>query len=115
MATEFNDTTENLSDNRALVRSVPPDEAESTATTNTDFRQQAQAYGQQAVDVFNRAKSSATEYIGQAGDKLKDLQNKDVSQIAEEAKDFARRKPVQAIAITAAAGVILGLILGRRR
>ena len=69
MATEFNDTTENLSDNRALVRSVPPDEAESTATTNTDFRQQAQAYG----------------------------------------------KPVQAIAITAAAGVILGLILGRRR
>lgn len=119
MATEFNETTdnlnENLSDNRALVRSTPPDETESTATTNTDFRQQAQQYRQQAVDTLNRVKSTATEYLEQANDKFKDLQNKDASQIAEEAKDFARRKPMQAIAITAAAGLILGLILGRRR
>lgn len=81
-----------------------------------DLRVQAQQYGQQAVETLNKAKDRATEYWGQANDKLKDLQGKDFSQITEEAKDYARRKPGQALLITAAAGVVLGfLIRGGRR
>lgn len=120
MATEFNTDSieaEGLSDNRALVRTIPPDgDGASNPSKQTDFRNQAQQYKQQAVDTLNRAKAQAGEYIGQANEKFKDLQNKDLNEIAEEAKDFARRKPVQAMAITAAAGLVLGLILrgGRR-
>jgi ElaB/YqjD/DUF883 family membrane-anchored ribosome-binding protein len=77
-------------------------------STTTDFRGQAQQYGQQAVDALNRAKGYAQEYGQQAVDKFKDLQGKDLNQIAEDAKDFARRKPVQAIAISAAVGLALG-------
>jgi ElaB/YqjD/DUF883 family membrane-anchored ribosome-binding protein len=106
-----------LSDNRALVRSTPPngeDAASTTQTASQDWRAQAQVYGQQATDALNKAKGYAQEYLGQAGDKFKDLQNKDLGQITEEAKDFARRKPGQALLISAAAGVVLGFLLRRR-
>jgi hypothetical protein len=43
-------------------------------STTTDFRGQAQQYGQQAVDALNRAKGYAQEYGQQAVDKFKDLQ-----------------------------------------
>lgn len=105
-----------LSDNRALVRSTPPEETAAIGNENSrDFRAQVQQYGQQASDAFNVAKTRATEYFGQANEKFKDLQGKDVNHLAEEAKDYARRKPTQALAITAAAGLVLGLLLGRRR
>ena len=50
------------------------------------------------------------------GDKLKDLHGKNFNEIADEAKDYARRKPGQAILISAAAGLFLGFLLrnGRR-
>lgn len=116
---EYNDSNE-LSDNRALVRSTPPNgednaAAASTTATAQDWRAQAQAYGQQANETLNRAKGYAQEYLGQAGDKFKDLQNKDLNQITEEAKDFARRKPGQALLISAAAGLVIGFLLKGRR
>jgi hypothetical protein len=40
-----------------------------------------------------------------AGDKLKDLQNVDYKQVAEDAKNYAREKPGQALLISAAAGL----------
>jgi ElaB/YqjD/DUF883 family membrane-anchored ribosome-binding protein len=106
-----------LSDNRALVRTAPPNgEDNATATQTTqDWRSQAQAYGQQAGEALNRARGYAQEYIGQAGDKFKDLQNKDFNQITEDAKDFARRKPAQALIISAAAGLVIGFLLKGRR
>ena len=50
------------------------------------------------------------------GDKFQDLRNKDYGQIAEEAKQYARQNPGQAILISAAAGFVIGLLLrgGRR-
>lgn len=102
-----------LSDNRALVRSNPP-EGDHPAQPKQNIRAQAQQFGQQATDAFNVARTRASEYLGQANEKFKDLQGKDASQLAEEAKDFARRKPTQALAISAAAGLVLGLLLRRR-
>ena len=53
---------------------------------------------------------------GLVGEKFKGLQGKDFNQIAGEAKDYARKNPGQAILISAAAGLFLGLLLrgGRR-
>ena len=113
---EYNESPE-LSDNRALVRSTPPNGEDGAASTQTaqDWRAQAQVYGQHATEALNKAKGYAQEYLGQAGDKFKDLQNKDLNQITEEAKDFARRKPGQALLISAAAGLVIGFILKGRR
>lgn len=114
---EYNESAE-LSDNRALVRSTPENGADAASTTQTateDWRAQAQVYGQQATEALNKAKGYAQEYLGQAGDKFKDLQNKDLSQITEDAKDFARRKPGQALLISAAAGLVIGFLLKGRR
>ncbi|MBC7798759.1 MAG: hypothetical protein H7Z37_17970, partial [Pyrinomonadaceae bacterium] len=62
------------------------------------------------------AKTYAIEYIGQANEKLMEYQNTDLNQITDDAKDFARRKPGQAIAISAVVGLALGLLVrgGRR-
>ena len=50
------------------------------------------------------------------GDKLKELQSADIGEVAENAKEYARKNPGQAILISAAAGLLLGLILrGSRR
>lgn len=108
---------ENTSGNSALVTTAnSPNGVDENRDYVDGLKTQAQQYGQQALDGLNKAKDYASEYYGQATEKLKDLQGKDMSQIAEEAKDFARRKPVQAIAISAAVGLVLGLILrgGRR-
>lgn len=79
-----------------------------------DFKTQAQDYGQQFQDAAVKAKDYATEKFGQASDKLKDLQGKDPQQIVEEAKEYARKKPGEALLISAAVGLILGFILKRR-
>jgi ElaB/YqjD/DUF883 family membrane-anchored ribosome-binding protein len=50
------------------------------------------------------------------GDKLQDLRNVDYGQLAEDAKQYARQKPGQALLISAAAGFVIGLLLrGSRR
>ena len=112
MIEDYNNDVNEISENRALVRTEIADET--TAPEARDLREQVQQYGQQAADALNRAKDYAGEYVTQAGDKIKDLQNKDLTQIADDAKDFARRKPVQALAISAAAGLLIGLIIRRR-
>jgi ElaB/YqjD/DUF883 family membrane-anchored ribosome-binding protein len=54
--------------------------------------------------------------VSVVGDKLKELQKADLAEVAENAKDYARKNPGQAILISAAAGLLLGLILrGARR
>ena len=107
-----------LSENRALTRTAAPeaDDKHSVENYAQDLKAQAQQYGQQAVEGLNKAKDYAAQYYGQATDKLKDLQGKDLNQLADEAKDFARRKPMQTIAISAAVGLLIGLIVrgGRR-
>ena len=73
-------------------------------------------YGRKIADVASRASDYLGDKVGVVGDKIKDLQGKDFSEIADEAKDYARRKPGHAILISAAAGLFLGLLLrGVRR
>ncbi len=73
-------------------------------------------YGRKIADVASRASDYVSDKVSVVGDKIKDLQNKDLSEIADEAKDYARKNPGHAILISAAAGLVLGLLLrGIRR
>ena len=84
--------------------------------TATALSQTAQEYGQKISEAASTAKDYVTDKVSVVGDKLKELQNADLAEVAENAKDYARRNPGQAILISAAAGLLLGLILrgGRR-
>ena len=88
---------------------------EATAGTATALSQTAQEYGQKISDVASHAKDFVNEKVSVVGDKIKDLQNADLGELAENAKEYARKKPGQAILISAAAGLLLGLILRGRR
>ena len=76
----------------------------------------AQEYGQKIADAATTAKDYMSDKVAVVGDRIKDLQNKDFSQVTEEAKTYARENPGQALLISAAAGFLLGLLLrGSRR
>lgn len=81
-----------------------------------DLKMQAQEYGQKIQDAAAKAKDFANDKFAQAGDKFKEISNKDPKELVEDAKEFARQKPGQTILISAAIGLIVGLILkgGRR-
>ncbi len=80
-----------------------------------DLKMQAQEYGQRLQDAATKAKDLAGEKFAQAGDKLKELQNKDPKELVEDAKEYARQKPGQTILISAAIGLVLGFLLKGRR
>ena len=80
-----------------------------------DLKMQAQEYGRKVQDAAVKARDFASEKFSQAGDKLKELQDKDPKQIVEDAKEFARQKPGQAILISAAVGIILGILVRGRK
>ena len=88
---------------------------EATAGTATALSQTAQEYGQKISEVASHAKDFVNDKVSVVGDKLKDLQNADLGELAENAKEYARKNPAQAILISAAAGLLLGLILRGRR
>ena len=75
----------------------------------------AQEYGSKITEAASQAKDYVTDKVSVVGDKLKDLQNVDYGEMAENAKDYARKNPGQAILISAAAGLLVGLILRGRR
>ena len=80
-----------------------------------DLKMQAQEYGQKIQDAATRAKDFANDKFAKAGDKFKELQDKDPKELIEDAKEFARQKPGQTILISAAVGLVLGLILRGRK
>ena len=82
-----------------------------TATAREGIAGTAQEYGQKIADAASTAKDYVSDKISVAGDKFKDLQNVDYKQYAEEAKNYAREKPGQALLISAAAGFLIGLLL----
>lgn len=88
----------------------------SSAGTATALSQTAQDYGHKISEAATQAKDYVTDKVSVVGDKIKELQNADLAEVAENAKDYARKNPGQAILISAAAGLLLGLILrgGRR-
>ena len=80
-----------------------------------DFKGQAQEYGQRLQDAAVKAKDFAGEKFAQASDKFKELQNKEPKELVEEAKEYARQKPGQALLISAAVGLVLGVLLRGRK
>jgi ElaB/YqjD/DUF883 family membrane-anchored ribosome-binding protein len=86
------------------------------AATATGLAQTAKEYGGKIADAASTAKDFVTDKASVVTDKIKDLSNRDFSEVANEAKDYARKNPGQAILISAAAGLVLGLLIrGSRR
>jgi len=75
----------------------------------------AQEYGQKITDAATQAKDYVSDKVSVVGDKIKELKNADLGELTENAKDYARSNPGQAILISAAAGLILGLVIRGRR
>jgi len=88
---------------------------EGASGTATALSQTAQDYGQKISDVATQAKDYVSDKVSVVGDKLKDLQNADLGELAENAKEYARKNPGQALLISAAAGLLLGLVIRGRR
>jgi ElaB/YqjD/DUF883 family membrane-anchored ribosome-binding protein len=88
--------------------------AEAGAATGT--ASQAQEYSQKINEAASMARDYISEKTGAVGEKLQELRNKDYSQMADDAKQYARQNPGQALLISAAAGFLLGILLrGNRR
>ena len=85
------------------------------AGTAPALSQTAQQYGQKLTEVATHAKDYVADKVSVVSDKFKDLQNADLGELAENAKDYARRKPGQALLISAAVGLVLGLLVRGRR
>lgn len=71
------------------------------------------------TDKLAGAVTQAKDYLGEKasaiGGKIKDFTTDDLGGIANKAKDFARQNPGQAILVSAAAGLLLGLFVRARR
>jgi ElaB/YqjD/DUF883 family membrane-anchored ribosome-binding protein len=83
--------------------------------TATALSQTAHDYSQKISDAAVAAKDYVADKVSVVGDKFKELQNADLGELAENAKEYARQKPGQALLISAAAGLLLGLIIRGRR
>ena len=92
-----------------------PTTGTSGAGTATALSQTAQDYGHKITEAASHAKDYVNEKVSVVGEKIKDLQNADLGELAENAKDYARKNPGQAILISAAAGLLLGLVIRGRR
>jgi ElaB/YqjD/DUF883 family membrane-anchored ribosome-binding protein len=106
----------NYSDEQSLVPVEPANGAAKETDFMNDLNATAAEYGQKLTDAAIKAKDFATEKFEQASDKFKELQGKDFSEIANDAKEYAKKNPGQTILISAAVGLLLGFILrsGRR-
>ena len=89
---------------------VPVESTNQTDEFLGELKMQAQEYGQKIQDAAEKAKDFASEKFAKAGDKFKELQDKDPRELIEDAKEFARQKPGQTILISAAIGLVLGLL-----
>ncbi|HKZ77789.1 MAG TPA: DUF883 C-terminal domain-containing protein [Pyrinomonadaceae bacterium] len=83
--------------------------------TATGLAQTAQEYGGKITEAATHAKDYVSDKVAVVGEKIKELQNADLGELTENAKDYARKNPGQAILISAAAGLLVGLILRGRR
>jgi ElaB/YqjD/DUF883 family membrane-anchored ribosome-binding protein len=73
----------------------------------------AKEYGQTVANAATQARDYISDKASAVGDKL---QNLDYQQYADQAKDYARQNPGQALLVAAAAGFVIGLLVrgGRR-
>jgi len=103
------------SDRLTSVATKVGSRAGAAAGTATGLAQTAQEYGEKISEVATQAKDYMSDKVSVVGDKIKELQNADLGELAENAKDYARKNPGQALLISAAAGLLLGLIIRGRR
>lgn len=99
------------SGNQSLTTGTQSTGGGTGAATAPGLAATAQEYGQKIAEAASTAKDYVTDKVSVVGDKLKDLQNTDIKEVANQAKDYARQNPGQAILISAAAGLVLGLLI----
>lgn len=102
---------------KELEQSLVPAGASGTSPDDEflgDLRMQAQEYSQKLQDAAEKAKMFAEEKFARVGEKVKELQDKDPRELIEDAKEYARQKPGQTILISAAIGLVVGLLLRRK-
>ena len=100
-------TSEPTTTSATTPRSVP--------SYGQNYEQTPQNYGQKISDAANQAKEYVSDKVSVVGDKIKELQNVDVKELANNATEYARKNPGQAILISAGVGLLLGLVLRGRR
>ncbi|MDT5270028.1 MAG: C-terminal glycine zipper region [Acidobacteriota bacterium] len=76
----------------------------------------AKEYSQTVADAATTAKDYITDKASVVGDKIQGLRDVDYTEYANQAKDYARSNPGQALLVAAAAGFVIGLLVrgGRR-
>ncbi|MCU1268675.1 MAG: hypothetical protein JWM21_4993 [Acidobacteria bacterium] len=96
------------------LSSVPGNGGSSGSATGaaTAIAQTAQEYAGKVSDAAIQAKDYVTDKVGVVSDKIKEL---DFKELTDNAKEYARQKPGQAILISAAAGLLLGILIRGRR
>jgi len=82
----------------------------------TGIGAKAKEYGQSVADAATTAKDYITDKAGVVGEKIQGLRDVDYAEYANQAKDYARQNPGQALLVAAAAGFVIGLLVrsGRR-
>jgi len=87
-----------------------------TAPSSGGIGARAKEYGQTVADAASTAREYITDKASVVGDKLQGLKDVDYAEYANQAKDYARQNPGQALLVAAAAGFVIGLLVrgGRR-
>jgi len=87
-----------------------------TAPSSGGIGARAKEYGQTVAGAASTAREYITDKAGVVGDKLSGLREVDYAEYANQAKDYARQNPGQALLVAAAAGFVIGLLVrgGRR-
>ena len=110
-----------MSEYESEVKKAEKELEQSLAPVNKDVdeflgevKMHTDQHSQRAQDIAEKARVFAEEKFSWAGEKFKELQNKDPKEIVEDAKEYARQKPGQTILISAAIGLVIGLLLKRK-
>ena len=99
-------------------QSLTPTSGQNTggSTGTATGRAEDKGYGAKIAEAASTAKDYVADKVSVIGDKLSDLKNTDIKEVATQAKDYAQKNPGQAILISAAAGLVLGMLIrGSRR
>lgn len=72
-------------------------------------------YGKKISEAASAAKDYVSDKVSVVGDRFKELQYMDLGELTENVREYTRQNPGQALLISAAAGLLLGLIIRGRR
>jgi|ERR1044071_2091111 ElaB/YqjD/DUF883 family membrane-anchored ribosome-binding protein len=117
-ATDAGTTRDSSTGTTGGNQSLTPTGGQSTGggTGAATSRAEDKGYGAKIADAASTAKDYVADKVSVIGDKLADLKNTDIKEVATQAKDYAQKNPGQAILISAAAGLVLGMLIrGSRR